>query len=155
MTEEKDDIDPRKALLELLPEEEIAALLDEGLPRGVIGKPARRLNAAELKFLLSRNLGLDVAAPLAVALVEADLFLQAEGHPGDLLVVLLESSGVYWRTHPELWQRVIEVLERLISALTDKATQEELGAYMPWYLGDDFMGALMHFRGIIPEEGEE
>ncbi len=146
-----------RSLLELAPaawegaedDPDLAAVAQRLAP-----KPVRRLTPAELHALLVRNLCLAHTAPLALERLSDDPFLEAAQYPGDLLTALLESDYRFWSEQPELWAAAIEVLETAVGLITRRMEQEERGDYLPWHLGDDFMAALVHFRGLHRNEGD-
>lgn len=142
------DADRRKSLLQLWAESEAPPEIDDEVPEHLLTKPLRRLNAGELWYLIGRNAGLEQLAPLAVEKLADDPLLKAQQYPGDLLVALMESRSAFWTEHYDLWLETIGLLEAAVKTITELAEKGELGEYMPNYLGDDFMGALMHFRGI-------
>jgi len=137
------------SLLEALGDE--AESLAEDIPPQVLNKKLRKVNAAELHFLLQRNIALHAIAPVALERLQGDALLKAGAYPGDLLVALMEANSAFWLENYELWCAVIPVLEGAINTIRERADAEDLGEYMPFYLGDDFMGALMHFRDLFAE----
>ncbi|MBW7866075.1 MAG: hypothetical protein GX580_12570 [Candidatus Hydrogenedens sp.] len=153
------DVDTRKTLPELDP-----ACFDEAdgndavalLARRVGAKPLRKFSPADLYGAVSLNVGLPFVAPLAVALLEDDPLVQAARHPGDLLTAVLESDTRFWQEHHDLWSAMLVVLGMAINKITELSEEARRkadpdnpeGVWLPEYLGDDFMGALLHFRGI-------
>ncbi|MBI2431936.1 MAG: hypothetical protein HYV26_03610 [Candidatus Hydrogenedentes bacterium] len=145
------EFDPRKSLMELWAASEQALELPDDVPEHLVTKPVRRLTPAELWYLIGHDLGLEHLVPLALEKLEDDPLMQAHTYPGDLLVVLMEARPAFWREQHALWLEVIGLLEAAIQTIQARAEAQELGEYMPFYLGDDFMGALVHFRGIHAE----
>jgi hypothetical protein len=117
----------------------------------LLTKPARRLNAVDLHFLVQHGVALGYVVPLAIVKLGDDPFLQAEQYPGDLLTRVLEVNATFWQDRHDLWCAMIPVLEAAVDRINQRATAEERGDYLPEYLGDDFIGALVHFRGIHAE----
>jgi len=146
------DFDRRLSLLELLVAAggEAEEVQRDEVPAQLLTKPVRRLDAAALCHLLRHDVALEFTAPLALERLAEEPLLQAQQYPGDLLVAAMESRTAFWQERRDLWLLMVEVLERAVQTITEKAEAEELGDYMPWYVGDDFMGALLHFRGIHP-----
>ena len=77
----------------------------------------------------------------------------------DLLTVVLESDARFWMDRHGLWLVMVEILGQALTRASEAAeaayraehsgdTEETGEMWMPNYLGDDFMGALLHFRGI-------
>lgn len=156
MTDKPDiaNFDHNASLLQLLQaDEEMSedALVD--IPQKVLSKPVRKLQPGELMWLLSQGASLSVVVPLSIEKLKDAPMLEAQTHPGDLLVALMESRIAFWLAHYEYWEAVIEILTEVVSQLQAEApdTEDEGDAYMPAYVGDDFMGALVHFRGIFKE----
>ena len=145
------DFDIRKSLLELAPEAwEDAEADDELRPLAlrVANKPARRLAPPELLALLEHRLCLPQALPLAVARLSADPFAEARDYPGDLLTAVLESDSRYWAENAALWGDVLEIVARVLETVRARMEAEDTPEYMPWFVGDEFIAAVLHFRGI-------
>ena len=146
--------DVQKSLLELEPENWDVANLDEqqlAIAQRCAAKPLRRLGLTELYLLLRENLALPYVAPLAIQRLEGEPFLEAATHRGDLLTALMESDSRFWMEHYALWLDVIPLLEAAVVQIQEhlqREAEEEGEVYLPWHVGDDFMGALLHFRGI-------
>lgn len=118
---------------------------------GLLTKPMRKLNLRELLFLLQHNTVLAHAAPLAVERLQGEPLLQAGPHPGDLLTALLETRSDFWAEQHDLWLTVIGLLEDAVTQINEAAVKGELGDYLPGFVGDDFLQALLHFRGHFQE----
>ncbi len=145
--------DIRRSLMELDPEGWTQEALPDDLPQAMfrVGqKPVRKLNAAELYHLLRFHLSLAQVAPLALERLETDPLLTAERHPGDLLTALMESDSRFWHEQEELWGEVLGIAASALESIQARMEKEELGDYLPSCVGDDFMGALLHFRGLHP-----
>ena len=145
------DFDVHRSLVELDPETWQSGGLAEDAPASVLrlsAKPVRRLSAEDLYPLVRMNLSLPFTAPLALEALQEDPLLQAAEYPGDLLTALMESDSRFWLDQYALWLEGVEIIERAVTAIRERMEAEERGEYMPWHIGDDFMGALMHFRGI-------
>jgi hypothetical protein len=117
----------------------------------VSSKPVRRLKPGELLFLIRNNLSLEITVPLAYAKIEKDPFLEAAEYPGDLLTALMQASERIWRDNHDWWLVMIGVLEKAVGIINRHMEEAENKDYLPWYLGDDFMAALVHFRDLHRE----
>jgi hypothetical protein len=151
------DIDMRKPLAELDPETWAPESLDESawpVARRCAHKPLRRLTPAELRALVQHGLALRHVVPVAVDKLAGDPFLTAQDYPGDLLTAVLEADTRFWVDHEDLWWSVIPILEHAMEIIEERVAREERADYLPWHLGDDFMAALLHFRGIHKVDGE-
>ena len=111
-------------------------------------KPVGKLNPGELIHLLQWRVSPRFIVPAAIARLMSDPFLKATTHEGDLMVALLESDPAYWREHYDHWCVTVELLAQAITDVSAKVEAEEAGDYLPHFLGDDFMAAVMHFRDI-------
>jgi len=127
--------------------------LPDDLPQAMFRlgqKPVRKLNAAELYHLLRCHLSLAYVAPLALDKLDADPLLAAEKYPGDLLTALMESDSRFWLEREELWAEVLGIAAHALESVQGRMAKEERGDYLPACVGDDFMAALLHFRGLHP-----
>lgn len=156
------DVDVRKTLPELDPSCFDDAEFDgyvAQLAARLAAKPLRRYGIGDLYGAIRHNVGLPWLVPLAIERLEADPFARAGEHPADLLTAVLESDTRFWQERHDLWLAMVGVMERALVKMTDSAEKAaralnpdaEETPWMPNYLGDDFMGALLHFRGIHAE----
>lgn len=145
------DFDIYKSLIELEPEQwdpDSLSPLQAQMALKLAGKPLRKLAPPELEALIAENLGLPFLVPLAVERLREEPFLQAARHPGDLLTTVMEVDLRFWLERYDLWLTMIEILEEAVRQINARIEAEGREKYLPWHLGDDFMGALLHFRGI-------
>lgn len=161
MNDEHPDFDRNAPLTTLVPDLGDRYDLD-GLPPRALQKPVRRLSAGELLGLVDHGIAPEISVPLALDKLEGDAFLQAGKHPGDLLTALLELPATFWQEHYELWLATVVLLGEAMSGIQERAEAEakkaaetadyhsddEEPAWLPQFLGDDFMGAVLHFREI-------
>lgn len=143
------DFDPRRSLLALEGEDWDPTCFDDAVQR-LCTKPLRKLLPGELLYLIQVAAGLRFTIPMALALLEEAPFLQAATHPGDLLVAVLESSPAHWAQDYPGWLRTIAILETAVAHVQQQTASDETETYLPNYLGDDFMTALLHFRSLHP-----
>ena len=115
---------------------------------GLVTKPVRRLTPAELMQLVRWRVSLRFTVPAAIACMMGDPFLKAGAHEGDLLVTLLEADSGFWRANHDLWFVMVDLLTKAITEVAARVESEESGDYLPQFLGDDFMAAVMHFRDL-------
>ncbi len=108
--------------------------------------------------LLERGIATEVCVVFALEKLEGDAFLQAAKHPGDLLTALLELPATYWQEHHDQWTATAVLLGEALSGVQSRAVSEHAGEFedpedadpwLPRFLGDDFMGAVLHFREIF------
>lgn len=148
--DEPEDLDTRQSLLALENEDWDPTSFDEVVQR-LSTKPLRKLVPGELLYLIQVGAALRFTIPMALPRLEEDPFLQAASHPGDLLVAVLESSPAYWAQQYPAWLRTVGILEAAVARVQQQTANEETETYLPHYLGDDFMTALLHFRSLHPE----
>ncbi|MBI1319134.1 MAG: hypothetical protein GC168_09320 [Candidatus Hydrogenedens sp.] len=144
------EFDPRRSLLELDPAawgEDADWDLGPAAMR-LAQKPVRRLEAGELLYFVRRNASLPITVPLALDKLEGAPFLQGESHPGDLLVALLEADATFWALNEPLWMRAMLVLSEAAQEIEAAREREELEDYLPNFVGEDFMAAVLHFKDI-------
>ncbi len=150
------DFDIHKSLLELAPAAWEEAEIDDELRLLALrasSKPARRLSASELLGLVEHQLCLPYTAPLSVARLSDDPFLEARDYPGDLLTALLETDSRYWLENETLWEEVVALLAQVLETVRARMAAAEAPEYMPWFVGDEFIAAVLHFRGIHQQGG--
>lgn len=142
---------PRKSLVELEDPDWTFTLDEYDAPphaHGLATKPVGKLNPGELMQLLQWKVSLRFVVPAAIARLMSDPFLKAGQHEGDLMVTVLEADPAYWREQYDLWCVMVDLLAQAITDVTARIEAEEAGDYLPHFLGDDFMAAVMHFRDL-------
>jgi hypothetical protein len=80
------------------------------------------LDTEDLRILLGQQVGTEILVPLAVERLEEDPLAEGDFYPGDLLAAVVRLPGDYWRSHPELMERVRGV----IAAVPPGAADEDL-----------------------------
>jgi hypothetical protein len=111
-------------------------------------KPVARLAPGELLTLIQWKVSLRFTIPAAIDRMMGDPFMQAATHEGDLMVALLEADTAFWKERYDLWCVMVDLLAKAITEVTARVEAQEAGDYLPHFLGDDFMVAVMHFREI-------
>ena len=143
--------DARRSLVELEDPDWTFSIDEYDAPphaHGMATKPVRRLDPGELMHLVQWKVSLRFIVPAAMAQLTNNPFMQAGTHEGDLMVALLESDTAFWKEHYDLWCVMVDLLTEAISDVAARVEAEEAGDYLPQFLGDDFMAAVMHFRSI-------
>lgn len=144
------DFDIHRSLLELDPETWQPDALEADIwpvAQRIASRPVRKLSPADLEWLLSNQLCLRYAVPLAMDRLAQDPFLQAARHSGDLLTAVLEVDSRFWLDNYEWWLEMAGILEQALRLVTEKM-QAEGGEYLPWHIGDELIAAALHFRGL-------
>jgi hypothetical protein len=73
--------------------------------------PLRELSHADLRLLISQQIGLQHLVPKALALICDDVLLAAEFYPGDLLTSLLRVNAHYWSQNSAQRDRVASLAQ--------------------------------------------
>lgn len=145
------DIDPRRTLLELEDPDWDPSAYDD-IAQRLVAKPVRKLQPGELLHLIRQGCARRFTIPLALERLEADPMIAADGHPGDLLVALLEAPTGYWAGRPGLWGRAAGIVATVAERAQTAAEEAKRAGYLPDVLGDDFMAAVLHFRSVFPAD---
>lgn len=82
-----------------------------------VTKPISTLSVADLRLLISQDIGLGFVVPIALEIVEKDPLLESEHFRGDLLTAILSASKDFYREHPAIHARVEKLLGVLPAAL--------------------------------------
>jgi len=145
------DFDTDRSLVELgaaLPEPDAYADHHAGMLYKLCTMPLRKLAPGHLLALARENVALPCVAPLALARLEQDPFLEAEEHPGDLLTALLQADPAFWGAHRTLWEQTLILAAEVVTDMNARMAEGGLGDYLPHFAGDDFVEALLHFRNL-------
>lgn len=145
------EFDTNRSLVELgatVPEPDEFADEQAGMLYKLCTLPARKLGPAELLALTRENMALRHVVPLVLSRLEDDPFIQAVEHPGDLMTAILQTPPDFWKEHRTLWEFALILAANAVTAMSERMAEEGLGDYLPPYVGDDFMAALLHFREI-------
>lgn len=78
--------------------------------------PLEKLQPKDLRLLLGQRVGLRFIIPIALEVLQKDLFIDAELYEGDLLQNLMKISDDFWVENPTLKQRFDELLQSYIDA---------------------------------------
>ncbi len=90
-------------------------------------KPVGQLSPGELRLLIGQEIGLTYLVPLALEMLEADLLVEGDYYPGDLLKSVLSLDPVFWNSHQALWARADDVASA-IESLRDGPENDVLHA---------------------------
>jgi hypothetical protein len=88
--------------------------------------PLRELGTEELRELILQQVSLDELVPRALPILERDPRAEGVFYPGDLLAAVLYAKSSFWAAHPELAERV----EDIIAALDDDPEEVDLSQYI-------------------------
>lgn len=74
--------------------------------------PLDALTPADIRLLISQQIGLPHLVPPALDLLTANPLLETEVYPGDLLGALANVDLDYWKAHPGQQQRLFALRNR-------------------------------------------
>lgn len=88
-------------------------------------KPLSALTAADLRIMLSQQIGVPVLLPIAVEVLSVEPLVEGDFYPGDLLSAVLRLPETAWSHLPGEQQRLREVLRILTATvrLADDTTR--------------------------------
>lgn len=78
--------------------------------------PIEKLKSGDIRLLLGQNVGLKYLVPLAMDILETDIFFEADFYEGDLLQNTLNIDGKFWVENEDLKIR----LDNLLSDFSDE-----------------------------------
>ena len=76
----------------------------------VIDKKISDLTESDIRLLVNQSFGLEYVIPLAINLLEEDLFLESDFYEGDLLLNLISIDNTYWKKHRDQWEKLHKTL---------------------------------------------
>ncbi len=86
-------------------------------------KKLSELTPEDLRLLIGQSMGLKYTIPLALELLEKNPFISGELFIGDLLLAVLKTPTEFWKTHIELFNRMVDVaseVEIVYSTINDE-----------------------------------
>ncbi|WP_105620020.1 contact-dependent growth inhibition system immunity protein [Vallitalea okinawensis] len=90
-------------------------------------KPILDYTVEELRIMIGQKIGLDYLVPLAIEEIEANILVEGDLYPGDLLNSVLNIPEDYWKNNKELKERLhntiteqYEQISKLINTLDPK-----------------------------------
>ncbi|WP_121356793.1 contact-dependent growth inhibition system immunity protein [Flavisolibacter nicotianae] len=75
-------------------------------------KPIYNLDANEIRILLSQNVGLKYIVPLAISLLNRNVYEEALYYPGDLLLTLLKVEESFWLKNIQQKNELIKLINK-------------------------------------------
>jgi hypothetical protein len=85
--------------------------------RDAVNKPVDSLTTADLRLLISQDIGLAFVMPLALSIVEQDPLIEVDYFRGDLLDAMLRASSDFYLDHPDIRRRMEEIVDKMPQAL--------------------------------------
>ncbi|MDQ2088017.1 contact-dependent growth inhibition system immunity protein [Herbivorax sp. ANBcel31] len=83
-------------------------------------KPISSFTVEDLRIMIGQNIGLNYLIPLALEILEDNLFSQGDLYSGDLLNQVLKVSKDFWESNPKYKNDLIDILEKNIKDLASK-----------------------------------
>jgi len=82
-------------------------------------KPIKDFTVEDLRIMVGQSIGLEFLVPLAIEVLEINLFAEGDFYPGDLLESLISGpQPQFWREHSDLARRLDAVLRRAMENLS-------------------------------------
>ena len=82
-------------------------------------KPINEFRVEDLRIMVGQSIGLEVLVPVAIEVLEINLFAEGDFYPGDLLETLISApQPQFWREHSGLARRLDAVLRRAMENLS-------------------------------------
>lgn len=82
-------------------------------------KPLKDFTAEDLRVMIGQEIGLEFLVPLAIEVLEENPFVAGDYYPGDLLSMVMKVEPGFWKTHPDLYWRVSEIVGGLPQLMRD------------------------------------
>lgn len=106
-----------------------------GRGEAALATPLEDLTLEQIRLLVSQQFGLEPILPLAYNAMFPNPLVSVTFYDGDLLCACLRVKSEFWQEHPELWDRLHEILESLDRAL------EGVNEHRPNFLAGNPYGA--------------
>jgi hypothetical protein len=81
--------------------------------------PLRLFQPADLRVMIAQRVGLPYLVPRALTCLGADPYLEADYHPGDLLVLVAEIDDAFWQAHPPVRRKAVTVLDSALDRIDE------------------------------------
>lgn len=82
-------------------------------------KPIKEFTVEDLRIMVGQSIGIEVLVPIAIEVLEINLFAEGDLYAGDLLEALISGpQPQFWRGHSSLARRLDAVLRRAMENLS-------------------------------------
>jgi hypothetical protein len=88
-------------------------------------KPINSLDVNEIRILLSQNVGLDHLVPLAIKILENNVYEEALYYPGDLLLTLLKVDESFLTKNAFQKQELVRLINKTIQDVSNSDVLDE------------------------------
>lgn len=88
-------------------------------------KPLNELEPNDARLLISQNVGLKYAVPIAVEKLTNDILKECVYYPGDLLLELLQLDSRYWLEHDFERNQLISILKKSKSTIVEQLDDDD------------------------------
>lgn len=73
--------------------------------------PLSELQMSDIRFLIAQNIGLDYLIPIALGILEKNLFVEAMYYEGDLLKAVLNVTNDFWLNHTKYLDTLVNTFK--------------------------------------------
>ena len=73
-------------------------------------KPLEEFTTEDLRLMIGQESGLPYLIPLALEVLQEDLFAEGDFFAGDLLSAVLQVNPDFWKTYPTHWKKLNTLL---------------------------------------------
>jgi hypothetical protein len=73
-------------------------------------KTLQEFEVEDLRIMIGQNIGTKYLLPLAIEKLSADLFVEGDFYPGDLLKNVLHVDKKFWTDFPDMWDKVASLI---------------------------------------------
>jgi hypothetical protein len=92
-----------------VPDDENPRLVNEVLK--LRKKPLNQFTVEDCRIMLGQQEGLSFLVPIAIEILNDDLFAEGDFYPGDLLKAVLTIDSSFWAENRHLWAMVNDLIE--------------------------------------------
>jgi len=79
--------------------------------------PLNELSVEDIRLMIGQNEGLIYLIPLAIQVLNDNLFAEGDFYAGDLLQNVLSRPPLFWKEHRELWENIHDLIKDRIDEI--------------------------------------
>ena len=92
----------------------------------ILDKKISDLTESDIRLLVNQSFGLQYIVPMAIDLLEKDLFIECDYYEGDLLLNLLNIDNTYWINQKDQFKRLKEIMSKGFNNIDQIIFDEEI-----------------------------
>ena len=98
---------------------------------GLRRKPLHSFQIDDCRLMVSQGFSINYVVPIAISYLEECLFAEGSFYQGDLLQAVLNVDRKFWIAHPNLWEKVHELIKDRLGDLDTRKIRygQFLGAF--------------------------